>query len=78
MFHGRDNTRKTCVVLYLCCGPLKKSQLRVQNIGAIKTKTDTKCYENLLPNYLQNIAQKTLRTLLVREFVFNNKLVIRL
>lgn len=43
----------------------------------MKTKTDIKCYDSLPPNYLEDIEKKTLRTLLVKEYVFNNELVIR-
>ena len=32
---------------------------------------------NLSPNYLKSIEKKTLRTLLIKELVFNNKLVFK-
>ena len=46
MVDGGDYTRKECLKLYFHCGP-SKTKLKVQNVGNIKAKADTKFYENL-------------------------------
>ena len=69
--------RTTCFEVYFHCGPLKKIKMESLNVGNTKAKFDTKYYENLMAIYLENLRKKTLRIVLVKEFVCNNKLVIR-